>query len=352
MDRLPERQDGRRRAEGGLRLQGRLQSPAPGVPLVSYVTVVRNAVTTLPRTLASVKAQRGAAVEHIVVDGLSSDGTLRVIEAHAGQIDYFVSEPDSGLYDALNKAVSLARGSLVCVLNADDWLTADAAATAARALLRVEPDVANPAPRLLLTAAWALDGRQRRLWMPGPLDAGSWLRCPAICHNGVYATPAAYRATGPYDGRLRIVADSLWLLTAQQADVPIRTVAHPTVNYSMGGLSGDTRRHVEECAQLVQRRFPTLAGDEVWGLLHAFYPHEPHLAPFAYRCPADLGRFLTELVAHRGSDVALMQSLQALQWQRQQGHTQRVRPPRIGRLAKFRRSLLKRWFEWRVASVG
>jgi glycosyltransferase involved in cell wall biosynthesis len=147
VDRLPERQDGRRRAEGGLRLQGRLQSPAPGVPLVSYVTVVRNAVTTLPRTLASVKAQRGAAVEHIVVDGLSSDGTLRVIEAHAGQIDYFVSEPDSGLYDALNKAVSLARGSLVCVLNADDWLTADAAATAARALLRVEPDVGLGAGR-------------------------------------------------------------------------------------------------------------------------------------------------------------------------------------------------------------
>ncbi len=322
------------------------------MPLVSYVTVVRNAVSTLPRTLASVKAQRGAAVEQLVVDGLSDDGTLAVIEAHAGQIDYYVSEPDAGLYDALNKAVSLARGSLVCVLNADDWLTADAAATAARALLRVETDVVNPAPRLLLTAAWARDGRRRRLWLPGPLDAGSWLRCPDICHNGVYATPAAYRATGRYDGSLRIVADSLWLLTALQAGVATEAVAHPTVNYSMGGLSGDTQRHVVECAQLVQRRFPELADDEVWGLLHAFYPHEPHLVPFAERGPADLGHFLTDLVARRDGDAALMQSLQALQWERQQGHAQRVRPLRIGQLAKLRRSMLKRWFEWRAASVA
>jgi hypothetical protein len=352
VDRLPERQDGRRRAEGGLRLQGRLKSPAPGAPLVSYLTVVRNAASTLPRTLASVKAQRGAAVEHLVVDGLSDDGTLSVIEAHAGQIDYYVSEPDAGLYDALNKAVSLARGSLVCVLNADDWLTGDAAATASRALLRLEPDVVNPAPCLLLTAAWALDGRQRRLWLPGALDASSWLRCPDICHNGVYATPAAYRATGPYDGSLRIVADSLWLLTALQAGVAIEAVPHPTVNYSMGGLSGDTRRHVAECAQLVERHFPALADDEVWGLLHAFYPHEPHLAPFAERCPADLGGFLTDLVTRHGGHAALMSSLEALQWQRQQGHAARVRPARIGRAAKFRRSMLKRWFEWRAASVG
>jgi hypothetical protein len=352
VDRLPERQDGRRCAEGGLRLQGRLKSPAPGAPLVSYLTVVRNAASTLPRTLASVKAQRGAAVEHLVVDGLSDDGTLSVIEAHAGQIDYYVSEPDAGLYDALNKAVSLARGSLVCVLNADDWLTGEAAAMASRALLRLEPDVVNPAPCLLLTAAWALDGRQRRLWLPGALDASSWLRCPDICHNGVYATPAAYRATGPYDGSLRIVADSLWLLTALQAGVAIEAVPHPTVNYSMGGLSGDTRRHVAECAQLVQRHFPALANDEVWGLLHAFYPHEPHLAPFAERCPADLGGFLTDLVTRHGGHAALMSSLEALQWQRQQGHAARVRPPRIGRAAKFRRSMLKRWFEWRAASVG
>ncbi|MEY3272997.1 MAG: D-inositol 3-phosphate glycosyltransferase, partial [Pseudomonadota bacterium] len=249
LDRLPPPASGGRLGEGGQRL---VQRPGPArEPLVSYVTVVRNAVSTLPRTLASVRAQRGAAVEHLVIDACSTDGTRALIEAHAGQIDYWVSEPDGGLYDALNKAMSLVRGSLVCVLNADDWLTPDAAARALAALRRHEPRPLEPAPRLILSAAWLHNGPRRRLWLPGALDAGSWLRCPNLCHNGVYATPAALRAAGPYDTRLRIVADTRWLLAMVDAGVAIHRIGAPTVHYVTGGLSGDVTRHVQECARLL-----------------------------------------------------------------------------------------------------
>ncbi|ODU99451.1 MAG: hypothetical protein ABT20_16895 [Rubrivivax sp. SCN 70-15] len=348
--RLPARDDGRRRAEGGLRLSdpGRCRHGAPGRPLVSYVTVVRNARATLARTLASVRAQRWGAVEHIVVDGLSGDGTLEVIEAHAGQIDYYVSEPDGGLYEALNKALTLVRGSLVCVLNADDWLAPDAAAVAARALLRLERDAVRPGPRLILSSAWLHNGRRRRLWLPGPLDAGSWLRCPNICHNGVYATPAALAAAGPYDTRLRIVADSRWLLGALDAGVAISYCAAPTVHYVTGGLSGDVTRHVEDCARLVALRFPALSEAEVWTLLHAFYPWTGNLAPFADRYPANLGRALQHLAARHAGDAALRASLQAAGLARQIGHARRVRT-RKPLVVNLQRGLWRAWHGLRQA---
>lgn len=349
-DRLPPRTDGRRLAEGGCRLA--VPGPAArGEPRVSYVTVVRNAAGTLPRTLASVRAQRGAAVEHIVVDACSDDGTLAVIEAHAGQIDYYVSEPDGGLYDAINKALSLVSGQLVCVLNADDWLTPDAAALALAALRRHEANPAAPAARLILSAAWQHNGPRRRLWLPGPLDAGSWLRCPNICHNGVYATPAALRAAGPYDTRLRIVADSRWLLAALDAGVAIHAIAAPTVHYQTGGLSGDLKRHVQDCAQLLAQAFPALAEPEVWTLLHAFYPWAGNLQPFADRCPPHLGQALQALAERHAGDTRLQTALAAAGAAAQFGQARRV-PHRRGLVEDLRRGGAKLWYTLRAHLSG
>ncbi|MBK7459101.1 MAG: glycosyltransferase [Betaproteobacteria bacterium] len=320
----------RRRIEGGLRLTdpGRCRTGGPGHPLVSYVTVVRNAKATLRRTLDSVRTQQWREVEHIVVDGLSDDGTRDVIEAHAGQIDYYLSEPDAGLYDALNKALTHVRGDLVCVLNADDWLTPEAAAVAARALVSCSPAPGRAEPVMILTSAWLHAGRRRKLWPPAPLNAGSWLRCPKICHNGVYATPAALTLAGPYDSRYRIVGDTRWLCTAFDAGVRFVSCAAPTVHYMSGGLSSDTRRHVEECARLVAERFPALSALEVWTLVHGFYPWPDNLAPFAATCPDDLGRSLETLLANHAGDEALLASAMAAGLAEQRGHPRRVRARR------------------------
>ncbi|MFY9514370.1 MAG: glycosyltransferase, partial [Rubrivivax sp.] len=296
--------------------------------LVSYVTVVRNARSTLARTLQIVREQQWDDVEHVVVDGFSDDGTLDIIEAHAGQIDYYVSEPDAGLYDALNKALSLARGDLVCVLNADDWLTPTAAAVAARALKRSSPGDGPFPPLMILSSAWLHDRDRRKLWLPGPLDAGSWLRCPKICHNGVYATREALALAGPYDTRFRIIGDTAWLCAAVDAGVRFLPCAAPTMHYTSGGLSSDSCRHVEECAQLVGQRFPALTVPEAWTLIHAFYPWPDNLVPFASTCPSDLGRALEALLAAHAGNEALQASAIAAGLREQLGHVRRVRSRR------------------------
>ena len=91
---------------------------------VSVITVVRNAVDKIESTLLSVLGQDYASIEYIVVDGGSSDGTLDVIHRYRDQISVVVSEPDEGIYDAINKGVMLATGDWIGIMNAGDSFAA------------------------------------------------------------------------------------------------------------------------------------------------------------------------------------------------------------------------------------
>lgn len=89
-------------------------------PCISIVTVCLNSAVTLERTLESVKAQTYPDIEHIVIDGGSTDGTVDIISRHS-RIAYWTSEPDRGLYDAMNKGISQAKGDWIHLLNSDDY---------------------------------------------------------------------------------------------------------------------------------------------------------------------------------------------------------------------------------------
>jgi len=92
------------------------------VPLVSVITVVRNGAATIAQTLKSVREQCQVDVEHIIIDGASSDGTVEIIKAYQRDQLRWISEPDQGIYDAMNKGVFLARGEWLLFLGADDVL--------------------------------------------------------------------------------------------------------------------------------------------------------------------------------------------------------------------------------------
>jgi len=95
-------------------------------PLLTVITVVFNGASTLEHTIRSVMAQSYRNIEHIVIDGGSTDRTLDILHAYDEHIDYWVSEKDAGIYDAMNKGIKLARGKYIGMLNADDYF-ADAA---------------------------------------------------------------------------------------------------------------------------------------------------------------------------------------------------------------------------------
>lgn len=94
-------------------------------PLISVITVCYNSATTLSRALQSVADQDWPRIEHIVIDGASTDGSAAIIEHFRPQLAHVVSEPDGGIYDAMNKGLARASGNIVCFLNADDQYSAN-----------------------------------------------------------------------------------------------------------------------------------------------------------------------------------------------------------------------------------
>ena len=90
------------------------------MPLVSVVTVSYNAVDCIERTMQSVFGQTYANIEYIVIDGGSNDGTVGIIQKYASRIDYWISEKDRGIYDAMNKGIRQARGEWISFINCGD----------------------------------------------------------------------------------------------------------------------------------------------------------------------------------------------------------------------------------------
>lgn len=88
--------------------------------LISVVTVSYNAVATIEQTLLSVINQTYPNIEYIIIDGGSTDGTVDIIKKYADEIVYWISEPDKGIYDAMNKGIKKANGEWINFINAGD----------------------------------------------------------------------------------------------------------------------------------------------------------------------------------------------------------------------------------------
>lgn len=130
------------RQEGGARLHGKQKQNLPGKPLISIITATFNAARFLPDTIRSIRAQSYPNIEWIVIDGGSTDATLDLLKANDKLIDYWLSEPDDGIYNALNKGLAQAQGEWICIIGSDDYLwDAHALARMSEQLARLPSDI-------------------------------------------------------------------------------------------------------------------------------------------------------------------------------------------------------------------
>ena len=88
---------------------------------ISIITVVLNGEKTLERTIKSVINQSYKNFEHIVIDGGSTDGTIKILKKYSKKISYWKSEKDKGIYDAMNKGIKKSKGNIIGILNSDDY---------------------------------------------------------------------------------------------------------------------------------------------------------------------------------------------------------------------------------------
>lgn len=190
----------------------------PSVPLVSIITIVRNDETHIAQALESGLGQSHAAIQYIVKDGLSTDGTLAAVEPFRARLAVCVSEADRGIADAWNQALAHASGEYVLLLNSDDQVEPDLVSEAVRCLAESGADIAYG--NTLVTNADA--GTSKRVigrWRPSRLWQGI-----GFLHPGVVCTRRVYDRIGGFDPGLRYAMDADWLLRAHGAGM--RFVSH------------------------------------------------------------------------------------------------------------------------------
>ncbi|MCB9959994.1 MAG: glycosyltransferase [Rhodospirillaceae bacterium] len=238
---------------------------------LSVVTACFNAAETIEATLASVGRQTYPAVEHIVIDGASTDGTLAIIERYRRDGLVVVSEPDSGISEAMNKGWALATGDFVLVLHADDVLVDD------RALEMAAHHLADGADIVGFAVLKTIGGRQRRLPQAYHSPAMRY-RC-GTRHQGIFCRHGLIERLGPFDPTLRIAMDYDFFLRALDRGIAFSAVGEVLSVMGEAGISSRSDwpslkiRFAEE--RLVQRRYArTLAQKALNRLFWALY--EPY----------------------------------------------------------------------------
>ena len=223
--------------------------------VISIITAVLNRPEPLSNTIESVLEQGHANIEHIVVDGGSSDSTRTVLENFALRGVRFISEPDDGIYDALNKGLALARGSHICALHASDLYFPRAISTMMEHV-RQDPD-----------AIWYADSRigSRLVRAPEEITPAILLYNLGIAHQSIVAPRGAFDIAAAYDRSFRIVSDYLWMREAYCRGFRFRKMPGCHVHLDEGGLSSG---RTEETRQLFE--------EEVATRTRLHYPFLPH----------------------------------------------------------------------------
>ncbi len=106
---------------GGTRQKGHIKKSVPGLPLISIITTVFNAKNEIEKNIEAVQFQSYTNKEHIIIDGGSTDGTLEVLQRKDAEVDYWLSETDAGIYDAMNKGIDATTGEWIYFSGVDDY---------------------------------------------------------------------------------------------------------------------------------------------------------------------------------------------------------------------------------------
>lgn len=203
---------------------------------ISIITVAFNAVDTLADTIKSVASQTHAEIEHIIIDGASTDGTQELIDRYASGISHFLSEPDKGIYDAMNKGLGLATGEVIGFLNADDvYANKDVLQRVAELMAHNELDAVFGDAEFVNPARPARSVRRYRSDRFRP-DRIAWGWMPA--HPALFLRRGVYERFGVFRTDYRIAGDfELVARIFHDGTLKYRHVPEVWVRMRIGGIS-------------------------------------------------------------------------------------------------------------------
>ena len=239
-------------------------------PKFSIITITFNAESVIDPTLKSVLAQTYTNYEYLLIDGGSTDSTVEKAKTSGIEFAHIVSEPDNGLYDAMNKGIALATGDYLCFLNAGDAFHAPDTLQTIVDTIKDEKEL----PHVLYGETAEVDEkrnfvRMRRLQAPENLNWRSFKDGMLVCHQAFYAR----RDIAPmYDLKYRLSGDVDWCIKVMKKSTRLVKVDATVIDYLQDGLSIKNHR-----ASLIERfkvmschygLLPTI-GRHIWFVLRA-----------------------------------------------------------------------------------
>ncbi|MCK9381063.1 MAG: glycosyltransferase [Sulfuritalea sp.] len=226
------------------------------------ITASFNRVDTIAQALASVQGQTWKQVEHIVIDGASTDGTLAVIEAQRDRLAALLSEPDNGIYDALNKGFALSSGDVVGLMHSDDFYADE------RVLERVALAFADPAVDGVYGdldyVAKADPPRIIRRWRSGTYQRSRLAYGWMPPHPTLFLRRAVIERWGGFDTSFRIAADyDAMLRYLARGNIRLAYIPEVLVKMRVGG---ESNRSLSRILRKSREDYAALRRNEVGGL--------------------------------------------------------------------------------------
>ena len=206
------------------------------MPKLTVITIVYNNVRDIERTITSVLKQTYKNIEYIIIDGKSTDGTLAIIAQYKERISRIISEPDKGIYDAMNKGLALATGDYILFMNSGDEIYDE----------QTVEDVFDSAPGAdiyygeteMFNDNWKSLGR-RRHEAPEIFNWKSFQFGMNISHQAIYVRRSI---TEPYDLKYRYSSDIDWIIKSAKKASNIVNVHRYVAKYLVGGMSKKKHR--------------------------------------------------------------------------------------------------------------
>lgn len=202
----------------------------------SVVTVCYNAVDCIEQTMLSVLNQTYSDIEYIIIDGGSTDGTVDIIKKYADRLAYWISEPDKGIYDAMNKGIAVATGDYINFMNAGDRFYSK------HTINEVVVQYNGCAQSVIYGSCYVHDGNKAYLCRPKPIS--NLKNYGVICHQSAFIYNA--RDSIQYDTTYRLAADYDLFCRLFAAQWNFFYIDIPVCFYNQGGVSDGNQQVIQE----------------------------------------------------------------------------------------------------------
>ncbi len=204
---------------------------------ISVITITYNSQHTIEDTIQSVLSQDYSDVEYIIVDGLSKDGTMEVVNRYRHRLSKVISEKDRGLYDALNKGIGLATGDVIGMLHSDDIYADEHVLSRIVEEFRKDPQLQAVYGDLVFVSRTDTS-KVIRTWKAGTYVPGAFLKGWMPPHPTFYVKRECFLQYGLFNTSLKLSADyELMLRMIHKHGIPIAYIPQTLVKMRMGGVS-------------------------------------------------------------------------------------------------------------------